>query len=166
MRHEALGIRESAKIDCSPLTGGELRLVFAASPITVRTALSNACDCLRAHSLSEEEVGSVELVLAETLNNIVEHAYSNSDVGEIDVRLRLGKRGLHCCIYDTGSPMPCGMPPLGMRADPMAEMDDLPEGGFGWFLIREIAKDLEYVRDGERNKVTFRIAVGKMIAFE
>ncbi|MFT6450753.1 MAG: serine/threonine-protein kinase RsbW [Halocynthiibacter sp.] len=164
MRHEAVNTADGAQVDCSPLTAGELRLVFGANPISVRTALTSICDCLRKLSLSDEEVGSVELVLAETLNNIVEHAYSDSGVGEIDVRLQLGERGLYCSIFDNGSTMPGGMPPLGMAADPMADMEDLPEGGFGWFLIRELAKDLQYARAGDRNQVTFRIAVGMMVA--
>ncbi|MGH1331583.1 MAG: ATP-binding protein [Paracoccaceae bacterium] len=164
MRHETLGNASGAQIDPAPLTGGELRLVFGASPLAVRTALTSICDCLRQLSLSDEEVGSVELVLAETLNNIVEHAYEDSGLGEIEARIHLGERGLMCCIYDDGLEMPGGMPPLGMAADPLADMDDLPEGGFGWFLIRELAKDLEYTRVCGRNRVTFRIAVGEMIA--
>jgi serine/threonine-protein kinase RsbW len=151
MRHEAVNTADGAQVDCSPLTAGELRLVFGANPISVRTALTSICDCLRK-------------LLAETLNNIVEHAYSDSGVGEIDVRLQLGERGLYCSIFDNGSTMPGGMPPLGMAADPMADMEDLPEGGFGWFLIRELAKDLQYARAGDRNQVTFRIAVGMMVA--
>lgn len=164
MRHESVDKAAGAKVDCSPLTTGELRLVFGATQMGVRAALASTCDSLRALSLADEEVGSVELVLAETLNNIVEHGYSDSGVGEIDVRLRLGQRGLYCCIFDNGCAMPGGEPPLGMAADPASEIDDLPEGGFGWFLIRELAKDLTYMRVGERNKVSFRIAVGEMLA--
>ena len=37
---------------------------------------------------------------------------------------------------------------------------DLPEGGFGWFLIRELTHDLTYRRDGSRNHLSFRMVLG------
>jgi serine/threonine-protein kinase RsbW len=37
--------------------------------------------------------------------------------------------------------------------------DDLPEGGFGWFLIRELTKDLQYVRHEDQNRLTFSIPI-------
>ena len=50
-------------------------------------------------------------------------------------------------------PSPGGEPPAGQAPDP----DDLPEGGFGWHLIRSLSKDLEYHREGDRNFLTFRL---------
>jgi serine/threonine-protein kinase RsbW len=33
--------------------------------------------------------------------------------------------------------------------------DDLPEGGFGWYLIRTLARDVRYDRNGVTNCLTF-----------
>ena len=35
--------------------------------------------------------------------------------------------------------------------------DDLPEGGFGWHLIRSLARDLAYVRRQDLNTFSFRV---------
>ena len=38
-----------------------------------------------------------------------------------------------------------------------------PEGGFGWALIRELAQELGYERDGDRNRLTFLLNVDRAI---
>ncbi|MGC8203395.1 ATP-binding protein [Aliiroseovarius sp. PTFE2010] len=154
---------------CKPVktTGGNgerlFERTFDASFKEVRAVLCGLIGCLRARNYSEEEIGSVELVLAETLNNIVEHAYGEDKGGKVVLTSDLTDRGLKFTILDFGAAMPNGEPPLGMTADPTAETEDLAEGGFGWFLIREIARDLEYSRVDNANQVTFRIAVGNVI---
>jgi serine/threonine-protein kinase RsbW len=55
--------------------------------------------------------------------------------------------------------MPDGRPPIGSYAGPAVILDDQPEGGFGWFLIRSLARELEYRRTDGENVLTFRIAV-------
>ena len=42
------------------------------------------------------------------------------------------------------------MPPLGA-------VEDLPEGGFGWHVIRTLSKDLHYRRENGRNQLSFRL---------
>ena len=133
---------------------------IAATPQDVRFALAEILGALSPLSLSSEENGSIELVLAEAMNNIVEHAYSGDGDGEIDILVRAGGDGLHCRLRDTGAPMPEGTPPLGKRAAEDLAAPDLPEGGFGWFLIRELARELAYERLAEENILSFRIAVG------
>jgi serine/threonine-protein kinase RsbW len=44
--------------------------------------------------------------------------------------------------------------PQGAPAD-LSDLDDLPEGGFGWFLIRAMTSDLVYHRTGGQNCVRF-----------
>jgi serine/threonine-protein kinase RsbW len=38
-----------------------------------------------------------------------------------------------------------------------ADVSNLPEGGFGWFLIRALSRDLDYRRVGGRNLLSFRL---------
>ncbi len=55
--------------------------------------------------------------------------------------------------------MPGGQLPLGMSQSLNVGLCDLPEGGFGWFLIKDLAKDLKYRRIGQENHLHLRIAI-------
>ena len=56
--------------------------------------------------------------------------------------------------------MPDGQTPVGAAADLDVDFCDMPEGGFGWFLIKDLAKDVNYHREGVQNHLHLRIAVG------
>ncbi len=126
----------------------------------VRRGLRQLLDELAPLALDVEERGTIELVLAEALNNIVEHAYPTPDqAGEITIRCRHRVNGLHVTITDRGLPMPDGTLPLGTAPRTDVATDNLPEGGFGWFLIHDLAKDVRYVREGHRNRLNLRLAI-------
>ncbi|WP_432817385.1 ATP-binding protein [Sulfitobacter sp. JB4-11] len=136
----------------------ELRVID--SEEGVRDALARLLAALGPLGLGIEERGLVELVLAEALNNIIEHAYpAEGPVGTIRVLLRLCCRGLHVRIIDDGVPMPGGRVPPGLPQDVSVGVAGLPEGGFGWFLIRDLAKDVAYRRLAGRNQLDLRLAV-------
>lgn len=97
------------------------------------------------------------IVLGEVLNNIVEHAYQDSGVGMIDLRAEVLPDGVHIETADTGRAMPGADLPAGELPDLGVETTDLPEGGFGWFMIRSLTRDLEYGRTGDTNRLKFRI---------
>ena len=61
------------------MSATEFHLEFESSPIAVRTALGRIIDGLGPLSLDPEEIGTVEIVMAEALNNVVEHAYPEGD---------------------------------------------------------------------------------------
>ena len=42
--------------------------------------------------------------------------------------------------------MPGGTPPAGTLPDLGVEVQDMPEGGFGWFLIRSLVDEMTYER--------------------
>jgi len=138
----------------------ELRLVFLADPLAVRAALESVMDGLAEQDLGEDDLGTLELVLAEVMNNIVEHAYAE-DRGQIDLTIRTSAASLYCEICDHGLPMPGGQLPAGRVVNLAVPFDDLPEGGFGWFLIHELTQDLTYQRDGPCNRLRFRVALNQ-----
>lgn len=141
--------------------GGVLsRTAFRATFDNVRLAIEKAKADLAGLELDDDELHSVELVLAEALNNVVEHAYPPGDPGEIKLVLRHGRAGLLIEIRDTGKPMPNGRTPFGAHPRETCPDDPLPEGGFGWFLIREIARDVVYDRENGENFLIFRLAIG------
>lgn len=134
-----------------------LRIVLSSTPLEVRRALERVLGDLSPLDLSEDERGTVELVLAEVLNNVVEHAYSEEASGVIEITVLQGARRLFCTVTDQGRPMPGLAAPSGIAADVDVPMEALPEGGFGWFLIRELSRDLRYCREGGENRLSFSL---------
>jgi len=128
--------------------------------MAVRSALGQLLEGLKPLALDVEEAGTVELVMAEALNNIVEHAYpENQEGGPIDITCAHASDGLHLTVVDSGRAMPDGQTPVGIAADIDVEFCDMPEGGFGWFLIKDLAKDVTYTRQNTENQLRLRLAV-------
>jgi len=100
---------------------------------------------------------TAEVVVAEALNNVVEHAYAESPDGWIYLDLRIAAPCLFVCVRDRGGPMPGLTPPDGKTPSTDVPLDDLPEGGFGWFLLHTLTQDLTYSRTENCNKLTFRL---------
>lgn len=137
-----------------------LHLFFRADAASVRRALATAMAVLRDLPLDDQGTDAIELVLAEALNNVVEHAYAERDIGLIELEVMQEGPALAFRISDEGREMPQGMVPRGAMPDLDVSLEELPEGGFGWFLIHEITDGLSYRRQGPRNILEFRIAIG------
>lgn len=127
--------------------------------LAVREGLKALFDTIVLRSLPADGRGTAEIVLAEALNNIVEHAYA-CHAGEIEISLQLRPNELVCRITDTGLPMPDARLPEGKLAATVSA-EDLPEGGFGWYLIRTLSHDLRYHREDGRNQLSFRLDTGQ-----
>jgi serine/threonine-protein kinase RsbW len=135
------------------------RIVIPSDPMAVRQGLKSLFESLLLRQLDMADRGKAEIVLAEALNNIVEHAYADG-TGEIELTICLNQRGLTCRIVDHGAPMPQEVLPAGHLATP----ESLPEGGFGWHLIRTLSEDLRYARVAGQNQLTFRLNTEQSIA--
>ncbi len=134
------------------------RLVFNSDPMEVRNVLIAARKAWRADGLNDDHCGMAEQVIAEALNNVVEHAQAERPGGKIVLETRRNADALECRIMDDGAPMPDDQLPKGELADVSATpLDDLPEGGFGWFLIRTLTCGLNYRRVGDWNHLSFTI---------
>ncbi len=128
---------------------------FLAADKTTRAVLADLVTELTRAGLTPDDLSNAELVLAEVLNNIAEHAYGKA-TGPVELRVDLLRAGLGCTISDQGHPLPAGVvpdPDLPLIAPP----DHLPEGGFGWHIIRCLTTDLRYARDGDWNRLSLRI---------
>lgn len=122
-----------------------LNLAFTGSPEGVRGALADLRTFLRGAALDEDAAGTAEIVLAEVLNNVAEHAYEMRGEGKVSLAVALNAHHLSIDVTDAGAPLPgldlpAGHPP---RLDSEC---DLPEGGFGWFLIHQLTSALHYHR--------------------
>lgn len=139
---------------------GATHLVIAGDQMSVRAGLISLAATAPLCDLSMDERGTAELVLGEVLNNIVEHAYP-SVPGPIDLWLARTGAGLACKVADRGLAMRDGRAPVGaLPAGIDGALEDLPEGGFGWYLIRTLTEHLKYERVQGQNHLTFTIPSG------
>ena len=129
---------------------------FPATMLAVRDALRAAlARFLR--QMTPDEAGTLELILAEVLNNIVEHSYADRPTGTITLSIVRDRQGLCCSVSDDGRPLPLACLAALSETPPRPDPNTLPEAGFGWFLIRDLVTDLGYSRDGARNLLAFRM---------
>lgn len=129
---------------------------FSASPGQTRAILADVLAGLACVGIDPDSCGDVEIVLAEAINNVVEHAYGGNG-GTVELELWLRDDGLHCEIGDWGIGMPDSALPLARLPALDAGFDRVPEGGFGWALIHRLTTDLSYARSKGRNCLRFRI---------
>ncbi|WP_151717781.1 ATP-binding protein [Gemmobacter serpentinus] len=132
----------------------DLTILVESDPLAVRHALVCLQEAALMQGFAPDQRGRIEIVLAEALNNIVEHAYAGT-TGQIRLELSLRPEGLLCQLRDSG----CPLPDLQLPPGQLAAFDDcdLPEGGFGWFLIRTLTADLCYRRDEGQNELCFLV---------
>ncbi|MBV7408810.1 ATP-binding protein [Maritimibacter sp. DP1N21-5] len=136
---------------------GGLHLIFPAAHASVRRALATVITVLRNAGVGPDACGMVELVLAEALNNVVEHAYEDRGYGLIELETWRDGGSLRVRLCDDGLALPNGRIPAPTRASDPVDRCDLPEGGFGWSIIRDLTVDLRYRRDGARNELSFAL---------
>ncbi|MBM3603152.1 MAG: ATP-binding protein [Alphaproteobacteria bacterium] len=152
----APGVGNRASTQTQPL----FHRVLRAHPVTVRDTLHDVRQRFHAE-ISDDTLGRLELVLAEVMNNVAEHAplaQTNDGAGDLPViHLSIVRHntGLACALTDDGASLPaeCILP----RKLPPMVSDDLPEGGFGWFLIQDLTQALCYYREESRNYLAFSI---------
>lgn len=132
----------------------DICLVIASDPFAVRSAVEQVFRDLEGRGTDPDLCERAVIVLAEVLNNIVEHAYA-SGAGEITVEVSLRSGGVHCLVRDSGLAMPDLRLPAGIPAP--LNPESMPEGGFGWFLIRNLAQELHYLRRAGINELQFLV---------
>lgn len=144
---------------CTPRARLDLR--FEADPFAVRTALRRALARF-SDRIGAQAAGTLELALAEALNNVVEHAYDGKG-GSIRLTIKAEPAGLYCEVKDFGRALPGGVPPrAGPGADPRTTRTEaLREGGWGWHIVESLTQDLGYQRTGDENRLSFRIILDR-----
>jgi serine/threonine-protein kinase RsbW len=125
----------------------------------VRAALASLLADLRRARVGAEDLGTIELVMAEALNNVVEHAYREQPDRQFDLCCELRDGDVAFRITDAGEPMPGLALPAGKLPSADQPTDDLPEGGFGWHLIHMLTEDLVYRRSEDLNRTSFVISL-------
>lgn len=136
-----------------------MKLKLRSDALEVRQALRDARSALAGLGLNEDDLARVEIVLAEILNNVVEHACAECPDCRINIDLERGSADLKIEIVDDGKAMPGEKLPEPKRATLHREVEHFPEGGFGWSLIHDLAHDVVYERRGRHNHLSLAIGL-------
>ena len=128
------------------------RHVIAADPGAVRDLLQRLETGPALARLSADERDCTLLVLAEALNNVVEHGYGGHP-GWIGLVPGRGPAGRAWRIVDAGGPMTEGRDGVEMPAGPA-------EGGFGWPLIHALTEEVQVRRRRGMNVLSLRMRAG------
>lgn len=130
---------------------GRLELAFPAVEAEASRAIASLHARLSNFGLPGQKIADIKIVVAEAINNVVEHAYAECTPGMVRVSVLHFKDHLQVQIADTGRPLPGLRIPDGIPASVETDTPNLPEGGFGWFLIRTLADEVRYDRKNGQN---------------
>ncbi|MEM8824548.1 MAG: ATP-binding protein [Pseudomonadota bacterium] len=139
-----------------PRPARRLHRSFPATAVEVTAFLSDFILRTGAWTADRARLDDAELVLAEILNNIVEHGSTGPDT-MVEITLVFDATRIRAEVVDNGAALPLaclldsGLP----RMEP--GIRNLPEGGFGWFMIHQIAGDIAYEHVGGQNRLIFSI---------
>ena len=135
-------------------------ICVGSSDLEVRDALRQFMAAIAMLELRHDQYEAIELAMAEALNNVAEHAYPETRPQDrIRIICRQFNERLHARIVDQGHPMPFGAVPAGNAANVKVELDQVPEGGFGWFLIRDLVDSVSYCRIGQDNHLDLQFSI-------
>ncbi|MCL4186676.1 MAG: ATP-binding protein [Rhodobacteraceae bacterium] len=153
------GRRGGASVRAGERSARLVYTVLASEGLAVRAGLRTVTEALAAAGVPEGLCGRVEIAVAEALNNVAEHAYDGA-MGPIWLQVGRCRRSgdILCCIADRGRPMPDAGLPAGVLPALDTVLTGLPEGGFGWFLLRALGRGIRYRRAGGVNRLRFRIS--------
>jgi serine/threonine-protein kinase RsbW len=127
----------------------------------VRSILTELRQRLIALGLMSDQGGAVEIVLAEALNNIVEHAYALQEARPLQLHADLKAGWLEIELRDRGRPLPGLGLPHPILPDTSGPIGNLPEGGFGWYLIHNLTDRVRYNRIAEENHLYLGFVINR-----
>jgi anti-sigma regulatory factor (Ser/Thr protein kinase) len=106
-----------------------------------------------ANGVQQKLINSVNLMLDEVISNIVKYGYKHQPTGQIELRVELVGKTIEAIVRDYGPPFN-----LLEASDPdvSRSLDARAPGGLGIYLIRQLADEIVYRRDGQANEVTLR----------
>ncbi len=106
-------------------------------------------------ALSGESRYALRLALEEMISNVIKYGYEDRDVHEIGVDLDFRSDAVRVRLTDDGR----AFNPLteAKKTRTAADLSEQGIGGLGVFLVRQLAGDLKYRREADRNILEFTI---------
>lgn len=140
-----------------PHSSPRFKICFNGSPCGVRRALSQIREELAAAGATSDQKGRIETVMAEVLNNVVEHALADQSNSLVETQGFRQHPNWCFRVIDSGRPLPqLRLPDQGLP-EVDTNLEDLPEGGFGWAMVHMLTSDISYCRQPGRNCLKFSI---------
>jgi anti-sigma regulatory factor (Ser/Thr protein kinase) len=107
--------------------------------------------------LADNEENSLRIIdlkiaLIELLNNIVLHACGGDGEVIINLKAKFMDDRLQVTIFDDGILLPQYLIHPDSIHSPLMRNEDLPEKGFGWFLVHQVFEITNYQRNGNQKK--------------
>jgi serine/threonine-protein kinase RsbW len=130
-----------------------LTLTKPALPDNLALFLSLVDVLAQRHALPPEDVVDLRLLAEEACVNVVHHAFVGRAPGELTLQVSYEDGTATIVLDDDGHAFDPGAAPRPHLDGPADERD---EGGLGWHLIRALSDDLQYQREGGRNRLTLR----------
>jgi serine/threonine-protein kinase RsbW len=97
---------------------------------------------------------AVEICLVEALNNIIKHAYLGDHTKQIDINVRKDNEFLELRMIDEGKPRD-SLVINELNFDP-EDIENLPEGGMGLFIIKQLMDEMDYYTVNGKNYFTLK----------
>jgi serine/threonine-protein kinase RsbW len=132
-----------------------LRLTLPNDRAAIEPARQAVLQFLASHALGRHALYGVELVLEETLMNLIWHAFADDARHAIELTVRVKPDRIELRFEDDGvefDPRHAGEP-----ARP-ASLDEAAPGGLGLLLVRRFAASIDYERRDGRNHLTITVA--------
>ena len=105
------------------------------------------------NQLPKDAMFDLDLALEEIVTNVIFHGYRDGGEHAIHVGLALRDRVVALTVEDEGLPFnPLDAP----AADDTAPIEERPIGGLGIHLVRKLMDEIEYAREGNRNRQVVR----------
>jgi serine/threonine-protein kinase RsbW len=115
-------------------------------------ALGVTLKALCQHSgIPEYEASLMELAVVEAVNNCIEHAYENQPGRPVEVAIEIHENEAHFAISDQGKRLEA-LPEATLEFNPR-EVDNLPEGGMGLYIINQVMDRVEYSYANGKNQL-------------
>jgi anti-sigma regulatory factor (Ser/Thr protein kinase) len=104
------------------------------------------------NQLPKDALFGLDLALEETFANVIFHGYRDGGEHAIHVGVTLRDRVVSLTVEDEGVPFN----PLNAPAADTTPVEDRPIGGLGIHLVRRLMDEIEYAREGNRNRLVVR----------
>ncbi|NOX18062.1 MAG: ATP-binding protein [Chlorobi bacterium] len=118
-------------------------------------------DFLDQNNFDEEFKMRMEICIVEALNNIVKHAYANRDAADrpVEIKAEISGSFLTIEMIDSGISRTV-FEKAQLKFNPN-DIQSLPEGGMGLFLIEKIMDDTEYFSKDGKNFYLMKKRISK-----
>lgn len=127
----------------------QVKLSFSSNPKNVNYVCTSIKKFLNSKNIPGTINNEIELSVAEAVNNIIRHAYKGNTGKLIEVDVRKNDRYVEVVFVDSGMPREnLEKPTLNFDPD---DIENLPEGGFGLYLIDTMMDENEYYSQNGKN---------------